>query len=93
MLNEEILQLFNACTFDGILTENDFEDKVLSNLPDDLKYHYEYGATKLVIILSDCDFVIKIPFSGSYYEEEYVEFENASFEDCEWDYCKTEVNR
>ena len=65
MLNEEILQLFNACTFDGILTENDFADKVLSNLPDGLKYHYEYGATKLVIILSNCDFVIKIPFSGS----------------------------
>ena len=103
MSNEEILQLFNACTFDGVLTENDFEDKVLSNLPDDLKYHYEYGATKLVIILPDCDFVIKIPFSGSYqeiyqdrtddYEEEYVEFENADFETCEWDYCKTEVNR
>ena len=103
MSNEEILQLFNTCTFDGILTENDFEDKVLSNLPDDLKYHYEYGATKLVIILPDCDFVIKIPFSGSYqeiyqdrtddYEEEYVEFENADFETCEWDYCKTEVNR
>lgn len=103
MSNEEILQLFNACTFDGVLTENDFEDKVLSNLPDDLKYHYEYGATKLVIILPDCNFVIKIPFSGSYqefyqddtdgYEEEYVEFENADFETCEWDYCKTEVNR
>lgn len=103
MSNEEILQLFNACTFDGVLTENDFEDKVLSNLPDDLKYHYEYGATKLVIMLPDCDFVIKIPFSGSYqefyqdktddYEEEYVEFENADFETCEWDYCKTEVNR
>ena len=103
MSNEEILQLFNTCTFDGILTENDFEDKVLSNLPDDLKYHYEYGATKLVIMLPDCDFVIKIPFSGSYqefyqdrtddYEEEYVEFENADFETCEWDYCKTEVNR
>ena len=103
MSNEEILQLFNTCTFDGILTENDFEDKVLSNLPDDLKYHYEYGATKLVIILPDCDFVIKIPFSGSYqeiyqgktdsYEEEYIDFENAGFEDCEWDYCKVEVNR
>ena len=50
MSNEEILQLFNACTFDGVLTENDFEDKVLSNLPDNLKYYYEYGATKLVII-------------------------------------------
>ena len=103
MSNEEILQLFNACTFDGVLTENDFEDKVLSNLPDNLKYYYEYGATKLVIILADCDFVIKIPFSGSYqeiyqdetdsYEEEYIDFENAGFEDCEWDYCKTEVNR
>ena len=100
MSNEEILQLFNTCTIDGVLTENDFEDKVLSNLPDDLKYHYEYGATKLVIILPDCDFVIKIPFSGSYqdfyrtdgYEGEYVEFENADFETCEWDYCKTEVN-
>lgn len=102
MSNKEILQLFNTCTFDGILTENDFEDKVLSNLPDDLKYHYEYGATKLVIILPDCNFVIKIPFSGSYqefyqddterYEEEYVEFTNAESEICNWDYCKVEAN-
>lgn len=103
MSNEEILQLFNTCTFDGVLTEEDFGEKILSKLPNDLKYSWSCGASKLVIILSNCDFVIKIPFSGSYqeiyqgetdsYEEEYIDFENASFEDCEWDYCKVETDR
>lgn len=104
MSNNEILQLFEACDFDGELTENNFEEKILSHLPKDFKYNYEYGATKLVFLISDLNYVIKIPFTGDVeeiynadedgYEDIYCPFECAGESgEAEWDYCKVESER
>ena len=65
-LAESVLSIFKDCIFDGELTEYSFEEKILKYLPEDLNYDYHYGATKIVFILPDKNFVIKIPFSGRY---------------------------
>jgi hypothetical protein len=54
------------------------------------------GASKMCIIPSEGDMVIKLPFMGNmYYDDEgspYVEeFEHSGSESCTWDYCLTEV--
>lgn len=69
---ESILSIFKDCVFDGELTEYSFEEKILKHLPEDLNYDYHYGATKIVFILPDKDFVIKIPFSGQYIHKEVI---------------------
>lgn len=77
---------------DGYFTENDAEDYVYSlgrnKVPE---FDYEYGATKLVIIPKDKDYVIKIPFNGYYDYNEYFSFCGAS--DSSWgdDYCQAEI--
>ena len=65
-LAESVLSIFKDCIFDGELTEYSFEEKILKYLPEDFNYDYHYGATKIVFILPDKNFVIKIPFSGCY---------------------------
>ncbi len=69
-LAESILSIFKDCIFDGELTEYSFEEKILKHLPEDFDYDYYYGATKIVFILPDKNFVIKIPFSGCYVDKE-----------------------
>lgn len=69
-LAESILSIFKDCIFDGELTEYSFEEKILKHLPEDFDYDYHYGATKIVFILPDKNFVIKIPFSGCYVDKE-----------------------
>ena len=101
MSNKEILDLFKDCIFDGILTEYDYEDKILYYLPDDFDYDVEYGATKLVLMPSNENFVIKIPFTGYYteefdgkegkFKEIYYTFNGA--DNGSWDYCKCECER
>lgn len=54
------------------------------------------GASKMCIIPSEGDMVIKLPFTGNmYYDDEgspYIdEFEHSGSESCTWDYCLTEV--
>lgn len=64
VMAKSVLSIFKNCAFDGELTEYSFEEKILKHLPEDFNYDYQYGATKIVFILPDKDFVIKIPFSG-----------------------------
>lgn len=57
---------------------------------------WRYGASKMCIIPSEGDMVIKLPFTGNmYYDDEgnpfIEEFENSGSESCTWDYCLTEV--
>lgn len=73
-------------------------------------YNYAYGATKLAIIpiTEEKDYVIKIPYTGSYQFEEgyynslnyyipskdtYWEFYGGEEEERPWDYCANEVKR
>ena len=57
-------------------------------------YIFDYGATKMVIIPKYTDYVIKIPFTGDFEneEDEYQEYQNAEGSEC-WDYCENEVIR
>lgn len=73
-------------------------------------YDYAYGATKLVLIpLNEKDdYVIKIPYTGSYYHEsgyynsdtiyypprtDYYDYIAADNDERSWDYCASEVKR
>lgn len=102
MLKEEVLELLQSCCiFDGILTEYDFEDKITEKLFDsDVKFESFFGATKLVLIFENTDFVVKIPFTGEYYmyaendDDKYQPFTCAGeLAEEEWDYCKIEESR
>lgn len=77
---------------DGYFTDNDAEDYVYSldrnKVPD---FDYEYGATKLVIIPKNKDYVIKIPFNGGYSCGEYTSFNGANDEAWGDNYCEAEV--
>jgi hypothetical protein len=103
---ENILNLFKDCIFNGELTEDTFEYDILDHLPKDLSYNYFFGATKLVIILSGTNFVIKIPYTGfitstEEYDEDadeyvdgeeyYEDFSGADNGINNWDYCLKEV--
>lgn len=52
--------------------------------------YVERGMTKLVIIPPNCNYVIKIPFNGHYYDNEFYFFEEAANEEDFSDYCLTE---
>ncbi len=64
MTDKEILTLFKDCDFDD-LNEDNFNQNVLSRLPAGFRYDYFYGATKLVLIPANRDFVIKMPYKGT----------------------------
>lgn len=54
---------------------------------------YAYGASKFVIIPSDANFVVKIPFNG-WFEEDREENSGLKFYEfeCCYDYCEKELN-
>ena len=55
--------------YDGGFTEDDVEDFIWYIDRDSVpSFHYEAGASKLVLIPDEYDFVIKIPFTGAYAE-------------------------
>ena len=54
------------------------------------KWSCQYGATKLVIIMKDEDYVIKIPFHGESKDNYYV---GAPTSEDFWDYCRGEAER
>ena len=66
----------------------------------DEEYDIAHGVSKIVLIPAEGDYVIKIPFNGTYdciydengdvEDEEWREYYNAP-EDCGWDYCAVEV--
>ena len=105
MVTQNILDLLEYCIFDGELTEENFQEKILDNLPENFQYDWFYGASKCVLIPKGADYVIKIPFNGmESYEELYDEdndeyyggewyFEN--YTGCQhgegWDYCLAEA--
>lgn len=104
--NKEILKIFENCIFDEELTENNFYEKILYQLPHNFNYDYAYGATKLVILPEDKNYVIKIPFSGFFdsiydeetddYFEEFSPFKGANQRldgYIQWDYCEEESQR
>lgn len=100
MTKTEILNLFTNCVFDGILSYSDIENKILDHLPEDFSYDYESGASKLVIIPDDENFVIKIPFNGIWYDKFpdnpelkfFVHFvDGGKAKEDSWDYCLKEI--
>ena len=101
----KLKQLFNDVLIPKQFTEDD-ADSFYYNLPDKTKIffnHYMYGASKIVLIPTEADFVVKIPFNGSYYDGLNNENDNEDdlvFEEfldagavSEWDYCAEEEYR
>ena len=109
---EKIKQLFSTIDipneFGGDYENEDYdwmfewmEENILSQLQE--FYTLYHGVSKIVMVPKNGDFVIKIPFNGSYspiYNDEdpdeiidhiWHEYIGAP-EDCGWDYCATELN-
>lgn len=105
MVTQNILDLLEYCIFDGELTEENFEWKIIDNLPKDFSYDYFHGVSKCVIIPKGAEYVIKIPFTGAeeedeYWDDELEEYVNEGrrYWDYEysrfgegWNYCEAEV--
>lgn len=91
---KEILDALSECDFDDLDTEN-YYDKILFFFKQKYKkiFSYDAGASKLALIFKDFHYVIKIPFSGNYSEDdyEYGDFYNAGPWGS-WDYCEAEEN-
>ena len=82
---------FKAVTMNSCFSQDNFEDYFTRDLPEDCEY--SYGASKLVIIPDNTDYVIKVPFNCTY-DEEWLYFQNAYYcrqEEYGWDYCEAEV--
>ena len=95
-MKQEIFNFFSKCNFDDILTEDNFNYHILDYLPQTLfgeTYDWAWGVSKFVVIPKNKHFVIKIPFSGRYDEEDiYQDFLNANEDNSKsWDYCATEM--
>ncbi len=94
MQRDSLLDIFKNCDFSGNLTDDNFEDRILGNLPENFSYKYFFGASKVCIIPEGADYVIKIPFNSSWCdsEEDYDDFRYATSDDRHyWDYCFAEV--
>lgn len=94
MQRNNLLSIFKNCDFSGRIADDNFEDKILSNLPEDFSYRFFFGASKLCIIPNGADYVIKIPFNSSWCasDEEYCEFQSGTSDNrFYWDYCLAEV--
>lgn len=94
MQRDSLLDVFKDCDFSGKLTSDNFEERIIDNLPESFSHRYFFGASKVCIIPEGADYVIKIPFNSSWYDadEEYEDFRSAtSDENHTWDYCFAEV--
>lgn len=93
MNSNEIIKLFSECEFDGELYSEVVDEKIFSHLPNDFKYDWDEGASKLVIQPYNEDYVIKIPYNGQYlYNKQFEKFLSANNSDKYfWDYCLTET--
>lgn len=106
---EKIKQLFYNVKIPnefGGNVEDDSYDWVLDWLEEHIipylegRYEICHGVSKVVLVPDEGDYVIKIPFNGTYescyddngdFEDEFwTEFYQAP-EECGWDYCATEV--
>ena len=89
---KEILNMFEGFNFfDPTFDDTRVDELVLYLYDKGYIFNYDFGATKLVIMPRNKDYVIKIPFQG-YYIGDFCNFIGASSE-CEWDYCNVEVER
>ena len=72
MTDAEILRLFEKTEFPEFLGENNVEDFIenKTHFPETFKFTWNMGASKLVILPFGEDFVIKIPFNGTYCDDE-----------------------
>lgn len=91
MTDRQILNLFKNCDFSYGISYENYEETILECLPEDFKFAYNYGVSKLVILPEHENFVIKIPFSGVGLKcEKPFEYANEDNQHC-WDYCATEI--
>lgn len=101
----EILNLLSGYSFERFCDKPIFYEQDAPNFARFLKHKKDFtnfkmfsGASKCVIIPADKDYVIKIPFTGGYYEADdcegdiYEEFTEAE-EDEGWNYCLVESSR
>ena len=89
---DEILNMFEGFNFFNPTFDDTRVDELTLYLFDKgYIFNYDFGATKLVIMPRNKDYVIKIPFQG-YYEDCFCNFIGANSE-LEWDYCNVEVER
>lgn len=72
MTDAEILGLFEKTEFPEFLGEDNAEDFIenKTHFPETFKFTWNMGASKLVILPCGEDFVIKIPFNGTYCDDE-----------------------
>lgn len=102
---DEIIDLISGYPFDQFDGKSIFYEEDAHNMGQFLKntkHFYDFnlfwGASKCVIIPDNEDYVIKIPFTGSYFETDeadyniYENFTEAE-EDEGWDYCLVESKR
>lgn len=94
MNSNKIIKLLSECEFDGELYSEVVDEKIFAHLPDDFKYDWNEGASKLVIEPYNEDYVIKIPYNGQYYGlskrfEKFLSANNSN--EYFWDYCLTET--
>lgn len=90
---KEILNALKECDFDYLDSES-YYDKIIYYFKQKYKkpFCFDAGASKLALIFKNLSYVIKIPFSGNYSEEEeYGDFCNAGSWG-NWDYCEAEEN-
>ena len=98
MSRESILNLFWNCSFDGMLTTRDFDEKIVDYLPKSFEYELHEGSSKLVFIPKDENYVIKIPYTGDSYTDENDNIIDYTFAHANpeskkfrWDYCLAET--
>ena len=88
MTNAEILALFKKTKFPEFLGEHNVVEFVENDLhfPKNFNFEWRTGATKLVILPENEDFVIKISFNGRYFDEE-IDYETGEvLYEGEWAY-------
>lgn len=90
---ETIIKILKEyCDFSHPLTESNFENLITDelraqreNLP--YSFTFDHGISKLVLLIPHENFVIKIPFTGWYEEDDY------DYAYCEWEDAEKEDNR
>jgi hypothetical protein len=110
---EELLDILeNLPLYEGKEFHSGDNDILMDNMSQEFNdsFYYAYGASKFVLIpFAETDYVIKIPYTGSYNKfsgfyddnrhyyfsgsEEYCDYQYADSEEREWDYCESEAER
>lgn len=94
MQKDNVLNIFKDCDFRGELSRGNFKEKIIKNFPKGLNFKYFHGMSKVCIIPTGADYVIKIPFNGVWYDYDksfdYFWCANDD-ENHKWDYCFTEM--